>query len=97
MCAWLAAKGHAATAVRDAGLRDAEDDPIWQWAVTRNAVIATKDEDFPERRSRSAIGPQILWVRIGNTTNDVLFARLSGVWNDIENDLGQGAAIIEVR
>lgn len=97
LCAWLGAKGHAATAARDAGLRDAEDGPIWDWAVAHGAVIASKDEDFAQRRNRHADGPQILWIRIGNTTNEALFARLTSVWRDIENDLAEGTPIIEVR
>lgn len=95
--AWLSAKGHMATAVRDAGLRDAEDEPIWDWAVAHGTVIASKDEDFAQRRNRQTDGPQILWIRIGNTTNEVLFARLASVWGDIEDDLAQGTPIIEVR
>ena len=97
LCAWLIERGHDATAVRDAGLRDAEDDPIWDWAVSQQAVIATKDEDFHQRRSRSESGPQILWIRIGNTTNASLFARLAGVWSDAQSELFQGHPIVEIR
>jgi len=97
LCAWLSERGHDATAVRDVGLRDAEDDPIWDWAVAHRAIIATKDEDFHQRRSRREDGPQVLWIRIGNSTNDALFARLAGVWSDAEAELSRGHPIVEIR
>ena len=43
---WLRARGHEATAVRDIGLRDADDRTIWARAGIDQAVIVTKDEDF---------------------------------------------------
>lgn len=97
LCIWLADRGHKAFAVRDVGLRDAEDDALWRWAVANEAAIVSKDEDFPERRSRAPSGPQIVWVRIGNATTDALLKRLDGVWSAVERDLSAGANIIELR
>ena len=45
--------GQEAVAVRDVGLREADDGPIWQYALEHGAVIVSKDEDFPERSLRS--------------------------------------------
>ena len=97
LCAWLQLQGHTAIAASDAGLRDSEDGDIWEWAMTNSAAIISKDEDFAERRSRSSAGPQVVWIRIGNTTNEVLFARLSNIWGDVVRELANGAALIEVR
>jgi predicted nuclease of predicted toxin-antitoxin system len=44
---WLRDAGHDAQAVREAGLREAEDDAIWKHALAAGAAIITKDEDFP--------------------------------------------------
>jgi Domain of unknown function (DUF5615) len=45
--------GQEAAAGRDVNLREAEDGPIWQYALEHSTVIVTKDEDFPERSLRS--------------------------------------------
>lgn len=72
LCGWVAARGHTATAARDLGLREAEDDAVWAWAQKNDAIILTKDEDFAQRRGRNLMGPQVVWIRIGNATNDTL-------------------------
>ena len=40
---WLRQAGYESQSVRDAGLRDAEDFMIWQYAQTHGWVILTKD------------------------------------------------------
>jgi len=47
--------GIEAHAVRDIGLRDAKDPPIFQAACAAGAVAMTKDSDFVERLQR--LGP----------------------------------------
>jgi len=66
---WLSEAGHQAEAVREIGLRDAEDDAIWQHALTTSTVIVTKDEDFATRLQQATSAPQIVWLRVGNTSN----------------------------
>lgn len=58
--------------VNDVGLAGAEDFVIWDHALGVDAIIVTKDEDFAERTARTAVGPVIVWLRIGNATNRVL-------------------------
>ena len=89
--------GQEAVAVRDIGLREAEDGPIWQYALEHGAVIVTKDEDFPERSLRSPAPPGVLWLRIGNCSNRALFAWLRPLWPEIERRLAAGDRIVEVR
>jgi Domain of unknown function (DUF5615) len=43
---FLRRKGHDAAALREIGLRDADDRDIWSRAESDNATIITKDEDF---------------------------------------------------
>jgi predicted nuclease of predicted toxin-antitoxin system len=45
---------------------------IWDEAISRSAVLVTKDRDFPIRRAASDDGPAILWVRVGNISNRTL-------------------------
>lgn len=89
--------GQEAVAVRDVGLREADDDPIWRYALARGVVIVSKDEDFPERCLRSSAPPQVLWLHVGNCSNRALFAWLRPLWPDIERRLLAGDRIVEVR
>jgi predicted nuclease of predicted toxin-antitoxin system len=76
---WLADQGHSAQHVNDIGLAGAEDSVIWNHALGINAIIVTKDEDFAERTARTAVGPVIVWLRIGNATN----VPFSNGWNHV--------------
>jgi len=89
--------GHEAVAVRETGLRQAEDGSIWQYALEHGVVIVSKDEDFPERSQRSPAPPQVLWLRIGNCSNRALFAWFRPLWPEIERPLLAGDRIVEVR
>lgn len=46
---WLVEAGCEAQAVREIGLRMAEDNAIWRHAESGDCVIVTKDEDFARR------------------------------------------------
>ena len=89
--------GHEAVAVRDIGLREADDGPIWQYALEHGAVIVTKDDDFPARSLRSAAPPGVVWLRIGNCSNRALFVWFHSLWPEIERRLAAGDRIVEVR
>ena len=58
-----------ATAVRDLGLRDAEDPVIFFSARKAEAAVMTKDSDFLELQKRLGAPPKIIWVTCGNTSN----------------------------
>lgn len=94
---WLADKGHAAEHVQELGLHDAEDIAIWNHAVSVSAVIVTKDEDFAERAARTQGAPTIVWLRIGNSTNQALFKWLEPRWSEIIELIEAGNRLIEVR
>jgi predicted nuclease of predicted toxin-antitoxin system len=54
---------------------DADDSPIWGYALEKGAAIVTKDEDFPHRLSQSdKPAPAIVWLRISNTRRSALLA-----------------------
>jgi predicted nuclease of predicted toxin-antitoxin system len=46
LAAWIRQRGHEAQAVRELGLRDAEDEEIWTHAIELDAIIVTKDADL---------------------------------------------------
>ena len=97
LAAFLAAQGHEARAAREVGLREADDPVIWAFAETGTWIVVTKDEDFAERALRSQTGPQVLWLRIGNSTNRVLFAWLEPLLPAAVQDLQSGHRLVELR
>ena len=72
------------------GLLAASDQQIWDEAISRSAVLVTKDRDFPLRRAASNDGPAILWVRVGNIGNrkliELTLRALSTIIDSIERD-----------
>ena len=58
--------------VRDLGLREAQDTPIFAAARAAGVVVMTKDADFAEMVQRLGSPPQIVWLRCGNTSNAAL-------------------------
>jgi predicted nuclease of predicted toxin-antitoxin system len=58
-----------AVAVRDIGLRDAEDKAIFAAAREAGATLVSKDQDFVELVQRLGTPPQLLWVTCGNVSN----------------------------
>ena len=87
--------GHQAIHVADIGLLAATDQHIWNEAVSRSAVLVTKDRDFPLRRAARNDGPVILWVRVGNAGNrkliDLTLRALPAIIEAIE----RGEIVIE--
>ncbi len=94
---WLRKAGHEAQAVREIGLRDADDTTIWNYARQNDCVIVTKDEDFARRTQVTTGKPDVVWLRIGNTSNAALRAWLVPQTPKIINLLQQGYRLIEVR
>ena len=90
--------GHQAEHVADIGMRDAEDSPIWAYALENGAVLVTKDEDFPHRLSQKPQrAPVVLWLRIGNTSRRALIEWFEPLVPKIEALLEQGDRPVEVR
>ena len=96
LAAWLEQAGHDASHVRDIGLREAEDEAIWAYALRIDAVILTKDEDFAARAAHMVASPPIVWLRVGNTTNRALMAWIDMRFAGIVKLLNQGDRLIEV-
>lgn len=58
--------------LRDLGLRDSEDNEIWNTARKEAVVVMTKDSDFPDLVRRHGPPPQIIWLTCGNTSEERL-------------------------
>jgi predicted nuclease of predicted toxin-antitoxin system len=94
---WLGERGFAATPVRERGLRDSDDGSIWNFATEGGWTVLTKDEDFVARCVSNPAAPPVVWLRIGNCTNRVLFGWLEPLLPEIKTRLNAGEKIIEVR
>jgi predicted nuclease of predicted toxin-antitoxin system len=93
---WLRATGGEAIHVEEAGLRDAVDSAIREYAVSQGYVLITKDKDFvPAESPRPQF--QVVWIRTGNVPNRVLIGRLEAGWPRILAHLEDGAPVVELR
>jgi predicted nuclease of predicted toxin-antitoxin system len=93
---YLAESGHQAEHVGDVGLLTASDRTIWNYAIEWNAVLITKDEDFITMRALSAVGPAIVWIRLGNTTRRALLDRFRDAFPAVIAGLQRGETVIEI-
>ena len=88
--------GITAVALRDLGLRDAEDLEVFEAAKAQDAVIMTKDSDFVDLVNRLVTPPQIIWLTCGNTSNarlrEIFISTLSKALQLLE----AGETIVEI-
>ena len=78
-------------------LKDADDSSIWQHALAHQAVLVTKDEDFPHRLRQVSADPVIVWLRIGNTSRKALLLWFQPLLPQIIDLIEKGEPLIEVR
>ena len=85
-----------AQAVRDLGLREAKDFPIFQAAREANVTILTKDADFPHLLTQHGPPPKVLWVTCGNTSNENLRRILRSTPKSALDILESGESMVEI-
>ena len=89
--------GVDAVAVRDLGLRSAEDPHIFARARDHGAVVVlSKDSDFVDLVTRLGPPPQIVWLTCGNTSNAYLRGILRETWPQIAALLAAGEPLVEI-
>jgi predicted nuclease of predicted toxin-antitoxin system len=64
------------THVREIGLQAADDETVWQYAITHGFAIVSKDADFHERSFLIGHPPKVIWIRRGNCSTDEVAAIL---------------------
>ncbi len=89
--------GITAVALRDLGLRDAEDPEIFEAAKAEGVVLMTKDSDFVDLANRFGAPPKIIWLRCGNTSNAQLQNILHSTLLDSLELLRSGEVLVEIR
>lgn len=95
LCRWLAERGGDAVHVTEALGGETPDVAIAAFARSNVRVLITKDDDFAVRYADDEL--QIVWLRIGNASNQRLSAWLDGRWAAVTSALEAGETVIEVR
>lgn len=93
---WLTAQGYPSAHVNDLGLGAAPDGEIEAKARELRAIVWSKDSGFADR-ARQSPELQVVWLRIGNTTNASLRERLAPLLTPIAAALEDGETVIEIR
>ncbi len=88
--------GITALALRDLGLRDAEDPEIFEAAKAQGVIFMTKDSDFVDLVNRLGSPPQIIWLTCGKTSNARLREILSSTLPEALELLRTGEALVEI-
>ena len=98
LATWLTSTfGIPCAAIRDLGLRDADDRAIFQAARDcGDVVIISKDSDFVELALRRGPPPCILWLTCGNVTNRHLRQILAGTLAQAIALLVAGDVVVEI-
>ena len=97
LASWMSNNlGVQAQALRDLGLRDAKDKPIYFAARAVDAVILTKDADFVRLLETHGPPPRIIWLTLGNTTNERLRHVLGKHWPRVCTALAAGEGLVEI-
>ena len=88
--------GVKAFALRDLGLRDAEDEEIFLAAKCADVVVMTKGSDFLLLLDKLGSPPKIVWLTCGNTSNANLKIILSKTLQTAIDMLGKGEELVEI-
>jgi predicted nuclease of predicted toxin-antitoxin system len=98
LAAWLGATfGVIAKSLDELGLRDAEDDELFETAKKfGKIVIVTKDYDLVDLVLRLGAPPQILWFSFGNMPTLQIQSKLRQSFPDALNLLKAGDALVEI-
>jgi predicted nuclease of predicted toxin-antitoxin system len=97
LAGWLMERGHFAVHVAELKMTEAEDPAIWAKACELACHLITKDEDFVIIRERFQSGPTVVWLRIGNAVNRVLFKWLEKSLPYAIAAIEAGTPVIEIN
>ncbi len=93
---WLTTRGYPAEHVNRVDLGIASDRDIWLYAARTAAALVTKDEDFVALAGQEPVGPQVVWIRVGNISNNALRRAIDPQLDEIIRALNAGERIVEV-
>ncbi len=86
-----------ASHVQDLSLTAASDRRIFSAASAAGAVVITKDSDFAGLVQQRGSPPQVVWLRLGNTSNRDLRRIVLSAWPEAAELLAGGEPLVEIR
>ncbi len=92
----LTMRDYPAEHVNRVDLGIASDRDVWRYAARAVAALVTKDEDFATLAGQEPVGPQVVWIRVGNISNDALWRAIDPQLDEIIQALNAGERIVEV-
>jgi predicted nuclease of predicted toxin-antitoxin system len=93
----LKEKGFDCEHVFELGMDQTADANIWRYAISKDRVVISRDEDFVILANSSPHIGQLIWIRLGNCRNEILIAAFSRKLDEIITALEIGGNIIELR
>jgi predicted nuclease of predicted toxin-antitoxin system len=72
LCDRLASLFPGSVQVRFAGLSQADDTAIWDYAGAKGFIIVSLDADFAERATLNGQPPKVIWLRCGNQPTETI-------------------------
>ncbi len=69
--------------VRECGLRGISDENVWEYARANGFIIVSKDSDFQQRSLLYGHPPKVVWLRLGNCTQQQLVRLVTAHERDI--------------
>ncbi|MBX9619910.1 MAG: DUF5615 family PIN-like protein [Hyphomicrobiales bacterium] len=88
--------GYLANHVAELGLSGASDRALWAQALSRQAVLVTKDADFMSEARLAKPAPKLLWIRLGNVANQPLWQKLKPLMEQVVDAFESGETIVEI-
>lgn len=61
-----------------------------------SAPRSSQDEDFAALAAREPSGPQVVWLRVGNISNDALWRAIDPQLDEIVQALNAGERVVEI-
>ena len=98
LAAWILVRfGVDAISARDLRLARARDSEIFFAARRSDAIVMTTDQDFVRLLRQHGPPPRVLWVTLGNTSNDRLRMVLETTLRGALALLEAGDSLVEIR
>jgi predicted nuclease of predicted toxin-antitoxin system len=76
LCERLGSLFPGSSQVRLAGLAQADDREIWDYAGANGFTVVSLDADFAERAALNGPPPKVIWLRCGNKSTGTVAALL---------------------
>lgn len=88
--------GIAAFSLKYLALDRSSDLEIFSKAKAEGVVLLSKDSDFLQLLDQWGPPPQVVFLRLGNSTNAFLRRYFTSKWSEVKAFLDQGVALVEV-